>query len=256
MYKKVDVSERELEELVRLHAHLIEEGLTYVTHQSHTPTGRLDVLLVDSGKSLVVAELKVVEDDAMLTQCLDYFDHVLGGIETYARMHTGHGIDPDQALRMLLVAPSFSQTLVNRCKYLDIKISLFTYSCLRFDGQQSLVPVFNEHTIPSLQEALVVHKEEDRLAYITDPIAKARAASVLGWFRETWGPRAAVDPIKDAISLKVDNRVAAYLGPRRKSFVIHTYSSDDKWAPYAINGDEELDAVKRLIQDYVSRRQP
>src|SRR5690606_20128590 len=134
--------------------------------------------------------------------------------ETYARMHAGHGIDPTQPLRMLLIAPSFSQSLVNRCKYIDINISLFTYSCLRFDGQQAIVPVFNEHTIPSLQEAPAVHKEEDRLAYITDPTAKARAASVLEWFRETRGPRAAVDPIKDEISLKVDNRVIAYLGPR------------------------------------------
>lgn len=255
MYKKVDVSERELEELVRLHPHLIEEGLSYATHQSHTRTGRLDVLLVDSGKSLVVAELKVVEDDAMLTQCLDYFDHVSGGIETYARMHAGHGIDPTQPLRMLLIAPSFSQTLINRCKYLDINISLFTYSCLRFDAQQGLVPVFSEHTIPSLQEAPVVHKQEDRLSYITAPAAKTRAVSVLEWFRETWGPRAAVDPIIDEISLKADNRVVAYLGPRRKSFVINTHSSDDKWGPYAINGDDELDSAKRLMQDYVTRRQ-
>jgi len=254
MYKKVDISERELEEIVRRHPSLIEEGLTYVTHQSHTRTGRLDVLLVDSGKSLVVAELKVVEDDAMLTQCIDYFDHVSGGVETYARMHAGHGIDPTQPLRMLLIAPSFSQTLINRCKYLDVSISLFTYSCLRLDGQQALLPVFNEQAIPSLQEAPVVHKEEDRLSYITDATAKARAASVLEWLRATWEARAAVDPIKNAISLKVDNRVVAYLDPRRKNFMINTYSSDDTWTPYAINGEEELEAAKRLIQNYITRR--
>jgi len=254
MYKKVDVSERELEELVRLHPALIEEGLSYVAHQSHTRTGRLDVLLVDSGKSLVIAELKVIEDDAMLTQCVDYFDHVSEGVETYARMHAGHGIDPTQPLRMILIAPSFSQTLVNRCKYINASISLFAYSCLRLDGQQTLLPVFNEQTIPSLQEAPVVHKEEDRLSYITDATAKARAASLLEWLRATWEVRAAVDPIKYEISLKIDNRVVAYLGPRRKSFVINTYSSDDTWTPYAINGEEELDAAKRLIQDYVARR--
>lgn len=254
MYKKVDVSERELEELVRLHPELIEEGLSYVAHQSHTRTGRLDVLLVDSGKSLVIAELKVVEDDAMLTQCIDYFDHVSEGVETYARMHAGHGIDPTQPLRMILIAPSFSQTLVNRCKYIDASISLFTYSCLRLDGQQTLLPVFNEQAIPSLQETPVVHKEEDRLSYITDATAKTRAASLLEWLRTTWEARAAVDPIKYEISMKIDNRVVAYLGPRRKSFVINTYSTDDTWTPYAINGEEELDAAKRLIQEYVARR--
>ncbi len=32
--------------------------------------------MVDSGKSLIVAELKAVEDDGMLLQGLDYYDYV------------------------------------------------------------------------------------------------------------------------------------------------------------------------------------
>ncbi|WFP50237.1 endonuclease NucS [Methylomonas sp. EFPC3] len=74
MYKKIDISERQLEELIRKHSGLIEEGMSYISHQNRLPNGRLDVLLIDSGKSLVVGELKVVEDDAMLMQCLDYYD--------------------------------------------------------------------------------------------------------------------------------------------------------------------------------------
>jgi RecB family endonuclease NucS len=62
------VSEAVLEDLVRRDAGLIEEGLVYVDHQKPTAGGRLDVLLADSGKSLVVAELKVVQDDGMLLQ--------------------------------------------------------------------------------------------------------------------------------------------------------------------------------------------
>lgn len=58
-YTKADVSEQELEDSVRRNAGLIEEGLIYVDHQKPAAGGRLDVLLVDSGKSLVVAELKV-----------------------------------------------------------------------------------------------------------------------------------------------------------------------------------------------------
>ncbi len=66
MYKKIDISERQLEDLVRQHPSLIEEGMVHLTHQTQTPGGRLDVLLVDSGKSLVVAELKVVEDGTVI----------------------------------------------------------------------------------------------------------------------------------------------------------------------------------------------
>jgi len=58
-YTKAVVSELELEDLVRRHAEQIEEGLAYVDHQKPAAGGRLDVLMVDSGKSLVVAELKV-----------------------------------------------------------------------------------------------------------------------------------------------------------------------------------------------------
>jgi len=63
-YQHVDVSEQLLEDLIRLNANQIEEGLVYVHHQQITGSGRLDVLLVDSGHSLVLAELKVIEDDA------------------------------------------------------------------------------------------------------------------------------------------------------------------------------------------------
>src|SRR3990170_2588775 len=143
-YTKADVSEQELEDLVRRHAGLIEDGLVYVDHQKPAARGRLDVLMVDSGKSLVVAELKVTQDDGMLFQGLDYYDYVSTHVESYARLYKAHGIDPTQQVRLFLVAPSFSQTLVNRCKWLDLPISLFTFNCLKFEGEADVVPIFTE----------------------------------------------------------------------------------------------------------------
>jgi len=87
-YSKVNVLENELEDLVRQHADKIEEGLTFVDHQCPTDGGRLDVLLRDSGGALIVAELKVVEDDGMLLQGLDYYDYVSKNIEAYTRLYT------------------------------------------------------------------------------------------------------------------------------------------------------------------------
>ena len=80
-YTKADVSEQELEDIVRRSANLIEEGLVYVDHQKQAAGGRLDVLMVDSGKSLVVAELKVVQDDGMVLQGVDYYDYVSANVE-------------------------------------------------------------------------------------------------------------------------------------------------------------------------------
>jgi RecB family endonuclease NucS len=48
-YAKVSVSEKQLEDLVRQHSGLVEDGLKYVTHQRLAAGGRLDVLMVDSG---------------------------------------------------------------------------------------------------------------------------------------------------------------------------------------------------------------
>ena len=73
-YSVVQVPEHHLEDLVRRYAGKIEDGLIYVDHQKHTADGRLDSLLADSGKAFVVAELKVVQDDGMLLQGLDYLD--------------------------------------------------------------------------------------------------------------------------------------------------------------------------------------
>lgn len=103
-YTKADVSEQKLEDLVRQHADMIEEGLVYVDHQKQTAGGRLDVLLVDSGKSLVVAELKVLQDDGMLLQGVDYYDYVTAHVEAFARLYQKDGIDPTQEVRLFLIA--------------------------------------------------------------------------------------------------------------------------------------------------------
>jgi len=70
-YMKVDVSEQLLEDLIRQNAAMIEGGLVYLDHQKQTTHGRLDMLLADSGNTLVIAELKVTQDDGMLMQALD-----------------------------------------------------------------------------------------------------------------------------------------------------------------------------------------
>ena len=75
-YKIVEIQERDLEELVRKYPEYIEQGLKYVDHQKRTDRGPLDVLFVESGKGLVVAELKVIEDDSMLVQGINYYDYL------------------------------------------------------------------------------------------------------------------------------------------------------------------------------------
>lgn len=253
-YTKADVSESELEDIIRQHAGMIEEGLVYVDHQKQTAGGRLDVLMVDSGRSLVVAELKVVQDDGMLLQGIDYYDYVSSHIEAFARLYQRHGIDPTQQVRLFLIAPSFSQTLVNRCKWMDLSISLFTFHCLRFEGEDDLVPVFSEHAIPPPPAVVEVAHLDDHLEYITDPDVRAKAAALLDEIKN-WKPGSiSLDPIKYAISMKVGGRVFAYFSPRRKHYLLATYNADEEWTDYSIKDDEDLAKVKLIMRAAMDRR--
>ena len=215
-YKKVDVSEAALEDLVRQDASLIEDDLVYVDHQKSTTGGRLDVLMVDSGKSLVVAELKVVQDDGMLMQGVDYYDYVSTHIEAFARLYKLHEIDPTQQVRLFLIAPFFSQTLINRCKWIDLPISLFTFHCLKFEGDEDLVPIFAEQPIPTPPEVVEGRTIDDHLEYITDLTVRGKVSALLDEIKN-WKPgNISLDPIKYAISVKVNGRVFARFFPRRK----------------------------------------
>ena len=226
----------------------MKKGLVYVDHQKATPDGRLDVLLVDSGKSLVVAEIKVVQDDGMLLQGVDYYDYISSHVEAFARHYKNHGIDPTQQVQLFLIAPSFSQSLVNRCKWMDLPIVLFTFQCLRFDGDEDIVPVFAEHPIPAPPVIVEVAHLGDHLAHITDVTARARASALLDEIK-AWKPGAiSLDAVKYAISMKVNGRVFAYFIPRRKHYLLATYSPEGEWTEYAIKDDDDLARVRPLVQ--------
>jgi hypothetical protein len=248
-YQKIDVSEAALEDLIRRHAGLLEDGLLYVDHQKPAAGGRLDVLLVDSGKSLVVAEIKVVQDDGMLLQGVDYYDYVSSHVENFARLYKLRGIDidPTQQVHLFLIAPTFSQTLVNRCKWIDLPISLFTFHCLKFEDDDDLVPIFAEHPIPTRREIVEVIHLNDHLAYITDLNVRARASALLDEIK-TWKPGCiALDAIKNAISMRANGRVFGYFLPRRKHYLIATYSPEGEWTEYPIKDDDDLARVKLLM---------
>jgi hypothetical protein len=253
-YRKADVSEQELEDLVRRDASLIEEGLVYVDHQKQAAGGRLDVLMADSGKSLVVAELKVVEDDGMLLQGLDYYDYVSTHAESFARLYKTVAIDPTQQVRLFLIAPSFSQTLVNRCKWLDLRISLFRFSCLKFEGDDEIVPIFTEQQIAPPPVIVEVTHLPDHLNYIRDMGVRAKVTALLDEIKNWKAGNISIDPIKYSISLKVNGRVFSYLSPRRQHFLIETFDADDVWKVYPVKGDDDLATVKPIIKAAMERR--
>lgn len=210
-YEPKDITEDELELKIVSSPHLIEPGLRFVASQRRAGRGPLDLLLLDSGNALVVSELKVHKRDDMLFQGLDYYDYVYSNLERLALAYEAKGfkIDPSQDLRLMLIAPDFSQSLINRCKWLRLKIDLYRYRVLtvRKGGEVmgeliDFLPV----EIPSIPEREEVYTEAKHLGYITVPelrkVAKDFLSEVKGW----GGVR--LDAIKYAISMKVGKDVS------------------------------------------------
>jgi hypothetical protein len=252
-YKSVEVSERELEDLIRRAPELIEEGLRYIEHQRMTDRGPLDVLMVDSGGALVVAELKVGEDDTMLVQGIDYYDYVSRNVEAISRMYGKFEPDPTQDVRLFLIAPGFSTTLMNRCKWIDIPISLFQFKCIRFEDSQEVTPIFYEVTLPTISKPEERYQLKDRIDYVTEPEAKARLKALLdeiqGWDKEN----VLIQPTKYDVSLKVHGSVFSYIGPRRRFFVVYTNDDEGKWTGFPVKEEQDLEPIKEQVKANMQR---
>lgn len=254
-YNKVIVSEQQLEDLVRVYSRAIEDGLTFLEHQRVTARGRLDVLMVDGEKSLVVAELKVVEDDGMLMQGLDYYDWVSTHVESFARLHKTTEIDPSQKVRLILIAPSFSQTLINRCKWLKVQVSLFTFVCLQFEKDPEIVPVFTEQQIPETEPLPELVTRDQILNWIKDQDARPRATAFLQEIT-SWQPtNIVIDPLGAtfACSIKINGHVFAYLYPKRQYFVVGTYDAADDWRDFPVRTDEDLNNLRPVVKAAMER---
>lgn len=248
-YENIDISETELEELIRQNPGNIEAGLRFIDHQRKVGRGPYDVLLVDSGKALVVAELKIDEDDDMLFQGIDYYDYIASNIEGLSRAYSKYDIDPLQEPRLLLIAPTFSSLLINRCKWLSIQISLFTFQCIELDEKKGeVIAIFKDMEVPAIQERIEIPTIDEHLDYITDSDIRKQAELFLEQIRHWDEDKIATEAIKWEISLKVAGRLFGYFGPRRKYFVISTWDEDDKWKTFPIKNEEDMKNAADILK--------
>ncbi|HAB53673.1 MAG TPA: hypothetical protein DCE80_16110 [Ignavibacteriales bacterium] len=254
-YQQIELKESQLEDLVRIGADLIEDGMKYVDHQKITDKGRMDVLMVDSGKAIVVAELKINEDDNMLFQGLDYYDYVSTNIEAFARIYKEFGIDPMTSIRLMLIAPSFSQALINRCKWIDANISLFMFKCIKCMGSEEIVPVFSEISIPALPAPIEEkYTIQDRVQYIKSSDVRNILGSLIADLPNWKKDKILIEPIKYSISVRVSGKVFMYLSPRRDKFLVETYNPEGKWVNYSVNSSEDLNELIGIMKENMEKK--
>jgi len=227
-----EISESELEFIIREQPHLIEPGLRFVASQRQAGRGPLDVLLIDSGNALVVAELKVVKNDEMLFQALDYFDYVYSNLERLALAYEvkGFKIDPYQETRIMLIAPDFSQLLIDRSKWINAKIDLYRFRHLKVKKQGDEVGKlidFIPVEIPPVPEREEVYTKEKVLDYITVSELRKTADDFLNEIKKWESVR--IDAVKGALSVKIKKDVFIYLYPIRDGFHVAGYISGHEW---------------------------
>jgi len=252
-YRHVEVNESNLEELIRHYASKIEDGLIYIDHQVKTDRDRrLDVLLVDSGGALIVAELKVFEDDGMLLQGIDYYDYVTRHHDSICRTYSKHKIEVTEPPRLMFIAPSFSIGFLERCKWISIPISLYTFQCIRIENDDDIIPVFTEVNAPTIPKPPIARMSIDEtLEYITDSDVRKTASDFLTEVKSWDSDNIALDPIQDWISMKYKGRTFAYLGPRRKFFGFQISDNEGNWpwiTVHAENQDVELENARSLLR--------
>lgn len=252
-YQSVEVSETQLEDLIRQMPDTIEEGLRFIDHQRMTERGPLDLLMIDSGNTLVVAELKIIEDDAMLMQGVDYYDFISKNIERIARAYQNFHIDPNKTTRLFLIAPSFSVSLINRCKWVNMPISLFTYKCIALSSEKN-VPVFNEVSIPSTPEIITTYDLRDRIEYITNLDMREIATELINEIKNWDTANILIEPTRYDISAKISGRVFAYILPRRNNFRIYIpRNRTQEEANLLINQKEDLEPARILLKANIDR---
>lgn len=243
--KPVDVAdERRLESLVIETPDVLEEGLAVLKHQFITRTGPLDLLCVDSDGRLVVAELKVVEDDFALLQAFRYYDYVNENRDAIIRQI------PEQEIRslsprLMLVAPSFSENMKTTAKYVtDPQVELFRYHYFELeDGRKELFCEQVEVGAPSVPiESKTI---DDLVNYIREESLRALCRKTIKKIQKI-GKRIEVKPTQFYIGLLFQGRLVSRISCYREFFDVH-YPRDqisgnwEDWDSTRISLEEDLD---------------
>jgi len=236
-----EIEERKLEAEIIKNPEALEKGLIVLDHQVPAGRGKIDVLSVDSGGIMCVIELKTVEDDAMLLQALEYLDWVNNNLADIARRYQEKypkiRFNVEEVPRVVLVAPSFSGTLLKSAKFVDPKPDLFEYRYLRSaSGERGLY--CRSIQIEPMKELPIVRSIDDHLNYIKNIPMRTYCKEVIDRIKKI-GEGIEVRAIKWHIAFKYEGRVLAYIAPRRDFFYLY-YPKRSDWYSEPISSKRDF----------------
>lgn len=169
--KKISVeNKQELEQMITKDIDRVEKGLTVVC--SHVPVNdktTLDILCHDNSGQLVILQLSADEDDNMLLQGIQSLDYVDKFKSFLKATYNKYKINEKKMPRLILVAPSFSETLCHAVEYMQgVNIDMYGWEYLKpppwkpiFAWKPSEKPKEKKDTKPEKKKEKAPEKEEE-----------------------------------------------------------------------------------------------
>ncbi|MGD8564999.1 MAG: endonuclease NucS [Candidatus Bathyarchaeota archaeon] len=162
--EKVSVkSKEELVEMISKEVNQIEQGLTMIcNHVSITDSTVLDIMCHDSNGQIVVIQLNIEEDDRMLLKGIHSLDYVDKFRPFLKATYSSHKIDDKEKPRLILVAPSYSETLRHAVEHLQgIRVDLYEWEYLKIGDHKGLrlQPIFARKPQETFKKPVEMPKE-------------------------------------------------------------------------------------------------
>ena len=230
MLKVKPISLREKEELEPIlikNPNAIEEGLKILAHQHPTDSGPLDILAVDSDGAIVVIELKSQPAEGHLDQGLRYYDWCRQNVSwIVAAYNSKENINPDLTPRLMLIAPSFTETVFRIAKYVVTELELIEYHAFADEhGNKGLICKSLDYGQPPVPPE--IPSIEKKLEYFQTEKVKELLKNVLDKLAEE---NVEIKPISGLwISFWYKGKRFMYMSPKRNFFVIEVLDPDGSW---------------------------
>lgn len=226
--KAISVREaEELEPMLIAYPDVIEAGLKVISHQHPTDSGPLDILAVDEEGTIVVIELKNEAYEGHLDQGLRYYDWCRQNISWIATAFSKNfKINPESTPRLMLVAPSFTDTVKRIAKYVEAELELVEYRAFQNEkGERGLICTRIDFgsapeppEIPSLDKKIAHFRSEKARSLFKMAIEQLNKRGVdIKPLNGLWS------------SMWYRGKRFGYIAPRQQFFVVDTLRPDGNW---------------------------
>lgn len=249
--KQISIGERdELEPMIADNPDVIDQGLQVIARQLHTDSGPLDILGVADG-TLVIIELKSKASDGHLDQGLRYYDWCRQSIAWIAQAYgEKFNINLDTPPHLILVAPSYTDTVKRIAKYVNVELQLFEYHAFENEkGEKGIICTEIDFGQPP--DPPVIPNIEKKLEYFQDSRVKELFKTVLAELKQH---DIEARPLSGmGISFWYKGKRFMWMSPKRRFFAVDVLVPGGNWqGRQQIRTRKEWDAVfQNQVMDYL-----